>query len=361
MYSYEIWSRSGSLVADLTRLATDRKFSASRNEAEEVSFKIDAKALKEYADGTHQTAAGILGVGSNEIRVKRDDTYLLGARVESYTVGDGDDKTIDVIGRGFLNMLKDRMLEKQRIFTAEEASMIIWTVIDEMQTGSSAFWDTSTPVSASYADLGITQGTLDTIGDKDRTYEIGKNVKDVLVQMTELQTTATDVYFTYDKVLNVVSRQGSDKPGVIFELGDNITSYTFPFDGQEIANRIITTGSGSEGGGTLVTSIVQDTGSQASHQIRQHLQQFNAVSEQDTLDDHGNGYMQATKDPIRTPELDVDLNDRVTIDDFWIGDRIMLKLGDDELPVDPSGLYRVEKIDMDIDDEDKETAKLTVS
>lgn len=364
VYTLEIVNRNGGLVADLTGIATSRKFEVERNAAGKVSFEVDAKVLSDFALTNNTTGAAILAPGINEVRVKRGSTYLTGGKITYIeTTGSGENKTVSVHADGFLSLFKDRFYEKQKIFTAVEASTILWTVINETQTASANFYNSALEALPTAGDctFGVTQGTLETIGAKDRTYEIGKNVKDILVQMTELQSTSTDIYFTYDKVFHAVARQGSNKPGIVFELGKNVLGYKLPHDAQEIANRVITTGSGSQGAGTLVASVVADAPSQVNYRVRQRIRQFNSIDNTSTLDDHGNGLLQALKDPMNTPDITVDLNDEVTIADFWVGDRVMVRLEDPEIPHDISGLYRVEKINMTISDEELETATLTLS
>lgn len=365
LYGFEVYSRAGALVADLSTLATNRKITIERNAPEKITFEVDSRELSEYASTNNTTGAQILSAGVNEVRVKRNAptgaTYLCGGRIDYVeTSGSGVDKTVNVTVNGFLNMFKDRFYEVQKVHTGVEASTILWTAINESQTASANFYAPTLP-SAANCDFGVTQGTLDTIGNKDRTYEVGKNVKDILVQMTELQTTATDIYFTYDKTFNAVVRQGSDRPGIVFETGKNIIDYKLPIDSQEISNRVITTGSGTEGGGTLVQSIVTDSNSQINYRVRQHVQQFNSISEETTLSDHGNGYLQATKDPLNTPEVSVLLGDDLNVTDFWVGDRVTVNITESDLLDDPSGFYKIEQIQLDISDEDEESAKLTLS
>lgn len=358
-YAFEVWNKSGTLLADLTGLATNRNIKAGRNEAEEITFDIDADALKAYADSIGTTPQSLLSVGANEIRVRRGTNYLVGGRIDYYSTTLEDTRTISVKAVGFLSMLADRFLEKQRIFTATDAATILWTVINEMQTASANFWDTSVPVTAAYADLGITQGTLDTIGNKDRTYDTGKNVKDILVQMTELSTTSTDFEFTPEKVFNVYDRLGSDKPLIVFSYPHNILSGTVPVDGMGIYNRVVTFGSGL-GDEARVQSIDQDTSSQINYDIRQRFLQFNSIQEEDTLSEHGEAELQVSKDPLEIPQIEVDLNDDITIDDFWVGDRVTVEIDDDAIPSTVSGLYRIERLDLTIGNEGQETAKLDV-
>lgn len=359
-YAFEIWSRDGDLIADLSGLCEDRVITAARNKAETIAFSIDAVQLKRKADALHTTPAQLLSAGINEIRVRRGDNYLVGGRIDYHkSTLDGPDKNINVKATGFLNLLSERFLETQRLFTDTDMAQILWTVINESQTASANFWATPLP-SAANADMGITQGTLETIGNKDRTYEAGKSLKDMVVQATELGTTPMDIEFTPEKVFSAYQRLGSDKPSLVFSYPRNIIKAELADDAQSLANRILTYGSGI-GAGTRVQSIEEDSDSEINYRVRQHIQQFNAVEEEETLSDHGMGYLAAAKDPLRLPQPTVDLNKGISIDDFWVGDRLRFEIEDPALPVSAVGLYRVEALTLNIDDEDGENAKLTLS
>ena len=356
-----VYDRSGNLVADLSGYARSRKFTVGRNKPGSATFDIDGAQLARLADSLNTTPNGILSPGVNELRIRRTAGpvvwYPFGGRIDKVeTKGIGPDITHSVTVNGFLSMLRGNFFEVQRIFTNDDAGEILWTVLDEMQSGSSNFWLSPIPDNT---DLGITQGTVETIGNKDRTYEPGKSVYDVLVQMTELQTTTTDIEITADKIFNAYVRMGSDKPGTVLEYKRNIIDFTIPTDGGNIANRVISKGAGT--GEDVVQTIVEDESSQINYRVRQHIQQFQSVEEEDTLDDHGLGYLQAAKDPNVIPDLTLDLNHDLTLEDIWLGDRPRVKLDDPSLldPID--GLYRIEEMTVTINNENKETAAVQLA
>lgn len=358
-----IYDPNGNLVADLSGYAKSRKFTVGRNKPGSATFDINGVQLKRIADALNTTPNGILSPGINELRIKRTAGpvvwYPFGGRIDKVeTKGSGPDITHSITVNGFLSMLKSNFLETQRLFTAEDAGTILWTVIDEMQTASSNFWTTPLP-DASNTDLGITEGTIETIGDKDRTYEAGKSLYDILVQMTELTTTTTDIEFEADKTFNVYERQGSDKPGIVLEFKKNIIDFNIPTDGGNIANRIITYGAGT--GADRTQTIVEDESSEINYSVRQHIQQFQSVEETDTLDDHGLGYLQAAKDPNVIPDITVDLNHDLSLEDIWIGDRPRVKIDDPALlnPID--GLYRIEEMTISIDDNEEQSAGIKLA
>lgn len=360
-YSVELWNRAGSQIADITKYASGLSINAGRNKAEAISFELDAYAFADYAERINTNVAQLLTKKVTEVRIKRNDTYLVGGFIVGHNarVRNADIK-IAVRASGFLNFFKDRYFEKQRIFTNVDAAQILWTVIDETQSGSSDFYDTaSATVDSANTDFGITQGTLDTIANKDRQYDFGKNVKDAIVQMTEVQSETGDFYFTYDKTFNFVDRQGSDKPQIVFSYPGNILEADFPEDAGNLANRIISVGSGQ--GENLVYSIDQDTGSQANYYLSQDWQQFSSIEEQATLSEHGEGLLQAEKDPLNIPDIRVDLNGAVSIEDFWVGDRVRIVEDSNAIPSETNGLFRIEELDLDVDENGHETAKLEIT
>lgn len=361
-YDWEIW-RDGTFIADISGYATDRKVTVQRNGNGQITFGVDARQLRLFAESNNLTVHGILAEGRNEVRVKRNGTYLRqGGQIGhvSDALSESVHKQSTVTANGFLGLLEDRYLEKKRTFNNVQAATILWTVINEMQTGSANFWAAPTP-SGARATYGITQGSLDTtIGTKVRTYEPGKNVRDILVQMTQLITTDTDVEITYDKTLNVYERMGTDKPQVVFEYGRNILDYEIPRDATGLVNRAVTYGQGA-GADVIVQSIDQDTDSQDLYQVRQHVIQMNSVSEEDTLSEHGAGRVAVSKNPLVIPRLTVDLQRDFTIADFWVGDAVTVRISDPDIPVEVDGLFRIEQIDLDIADNGTEKANLMVS
>lgn len=362
-YSFKVYSRTGTFIADLTGLATNRKFTVGRNESDNITFDLDSDELKRYADSLMTTPEAILSVGANEVRVYRTDRAgnpiaLVGGRIDLYEDTADADRTKSVTVRGFLDMFGERLLEKERVFTSEDAGVIAWTLIDESQTADSDFYSTPLPAAAN-CDFGVTQGTLDTIDDKDRTYEIGKPVKEAIVQLTEVTTSTMDFWFTPEKVFNVSTRQGSDKPLIKFSYPHNVLSLRIPTDASAMANRVQTLGT-DDGAGNRLQSIDQDADSQINYRVRQRREQYNAIEESATLSEHGQAAVALRKNPIRVPDVSVDLNNDITIEDFWVGDRITIENEHPSLPA-LSGLYRIEQITVNISDNGNETADLSVS
>lgn len=362
-YHFKVYSRTGVFIADLTGLATSRKFTVGRNEPDQITFDLDSDELKRYADSLGTTPEGILLAGSNELRVYRrndagSDIALVGGRIDLVTDSAESERSKSVTVRGFLTMFNDRLFEVERVFTSEDAGVIAWTLIDESQTGSSNIYTTPLP-DPDNCDFGITEGTVEALGNHDRTYEVGKPIAEALKQLTEVGSFTMDFWFTPEKEFNVAARQGSDKPLVKFGYPHNVTSLDIPNDASAMANRVLTLGT-DDGAGSRLQSVDEDEASQLNYQVRQRREQYNAIEVEATLSEHGQAAVALRKNPIRVPSLTADLTSGITIEDFWVGDRITVENEHPSLP-QLSGLYRVERINMTIEDNGKESADIEVS
>ncbi len=155
---------------------------------------------------------------------------------------------------------------------------------------------------------------------------------------------------------------GSDRPDVIFEFpGGNIIDLDVPYDATGMANQVIAFGSGNgDEAGTVVTR--DDLGSQAQFRLRQKLITVNGSDDIDgTVTDVANNELAAWAFPFELPSITVNGNIPPFVTDYHLGDRIKVKLGGYSSISHINGLYRIEKIDLTIDDNDNEKTKLYLS
>lgn len=346
-YAFEIVNPAGELVADFTGRAFARRLTLSRNEAEDIFFVMDLNEFERYCDLLDLEPQNVLAVYQNEVRVKRGLNYICGGQL-SYIESriNQDRQVIEVRATGFLNLFKDRYTDVERIFTAEEATTIASTLIDESQALDNG-------------DFGVTMGVMATVGDHDRTYR-RTNIKDALQALTRVQTNAFDFEFTYDKVFNTYESIGSNRPDIIFEFPGNIKSIGVPLDATGVANQIIVLGSGF-GEEAAIQVTVDDEASQLNYKLRQKIITPNSVQEADTLTDHGNAELSAWSVPFELPSIEVDGNLVPYVGDYGIGDRVRVRIENYKMLEHIDAVYRIEKIDISVDDNDNENVKLYLS
>ncbi len=346
-YSIELINPAGNLIADLSARASNRKLSKSRNEADKISWTMDLNEFEKYARSTGQDPQDMIIVDQSEVRVKRGNEYLAGGQINYVNANiTPDSQTLEIRATGFLNLFQGRFTEVYRRFDDVQATTIAATLINETQALTNG-------------DFGVTIGSLATVGTHDITYR-RTNLKNALQNLTDRQFRAFDFEFTHDKIFNTYSAIGSQRPDIIFEYPNNIKSFSVPLDGTGIANQVIALGSGF-GEEAQTQSVAEDLGSQANYQLRQKIITPNGVSEQDTLDDYAIAEVAAWAFPFELPTITVDGNLAPFITDYGIGDYIKVIIKKYEWLQHIDRMYRIEKFDLDIDDEDNEQVRLYLS
>ena len=135
-YTLEIVDPTGQRLADLSGRADKRRFIVSRNEAEDISWRLPLDEFENWCRDTNQDPRLVLKKCSSEIRLKRGSKYLLGGQlVYKSTHIDANERYVDVRAEGFLNLLADRYTVAERVFIATERTTIAATLINESQHG----------------------------------------------------------------------------------------------------------------------------------------------------------------------------------------------------------------------------------
>lgn len=340
-YELELWI-NGVQVGDISRLAYDRKYVLRRNNSEELTFSLNLKAFEDYCTAAGRVPLAMLECYVTDVRVKRNGQYKFGVQVVDmeFTLGE-DGAEVAVKCTGFLDLFRDRYVTK--IYSETEATEIAWDLIDTTQTLA--------------GDFGVTEGAGSFITgiERDRDY-VDQNVKDAIINLTDLVDGTFDFGFSYDRKFNVYQEIGSDRPTFKFTYPYNIKSLTVPRSGLNTFNYIIALGSGF-GEETLRTEV-GDNDSRLNYGTREQIVSFNSVVEQDTLDQHAAAELANKKDILVLPRLNVS-GEFCDLDIIDVGDRIPVNVqGYASLPLD--GTYRIEQINVSLDENDAEDIGLTV-
>ncbi len=209
-------------------------------------------------------------------------------------------------------------------------------------------------------DFGITISSLATVGVHDRTYR-RTNIKDALVALTQLQTAAFDFEFTYDKSFITYASIGNTRNDITFEYPRNIKAVSFGIDATQMGNQIIGLGSGN-GALSQIVLAGNDTASQQTYKVRQRIYNSSATDNSDGgLTDGVAVELSRWRDPIRLLNLTVDGNIAPYVTDYKIGDRVKVNITNYTTFSQINGTYRIEKIAVNIDEDDNEDITLTVS
>lgn len=343
-YEFELWI-NGSLVGDISDLAKDRKFSLKRNDSEELSFEMDLTAFEAYCASLGKVPQELLECYVTDIRVKREGSYYFGVHVvELDPVLNAAGASMGVRATGFLDLFADRYVTKS--YPGEERTDIARDLLAETQSGDST------------NDFGVTNGAQQYntgITDTERNY-VDQNVKEAEINLTQLQDGAYDFNFTYDRKFETYEQIGSDRSGNKFTYPYNIGSLSAPRSAIGLANSIIGKGSGI--GEETLRSEQSDSDSLGNYKKREKILTFNSISVQETLDNNVAAEVERRKDILQIPKLSLN-NTLCDLSIIGIGDRVPVEVqGHPAIQVD--GTYRIEQINVSLDDNDAEDISLLV-
>lgn len=342
-YEFELWI-NGSQVGDITKLMQNRRFALTRNASEELSFDMSLTAFEDYCEELGAEPQAVLEAYVTDIRVKRNGSYYFGVHVVDmqYNLEEGG-ITVNVRATGFLDLFADRYVTKT--YTATERVAIALDLMAETQSGDST------------NDFGVDPGAqqYDTGLNSDREY-VDQNVRDAIINLTNLSDGQFDFRFNYDRSFETFEQIGADRPDNKFTYPYNIKSGKVAHTATNLFNYIIGLGSGF--GEEALRTVTADPVSRGNYKTRQKIISFNSVTEQQTLDENTYAYLQKVKDILELPTFNVS-GAFANLDIIGVGDRIPIEvLGHSALPL--NGNYRIEKLAVDLDQNDAESIAITV-
>jgi hypothetical protein len=361
LYEIELWSQTGVRIADISALAFNRKYTMQRNEAETLTFDLDLFAFESYClkalNGTDPQT--LIKPYVTDVKVKRAGQYLFGAQVVDVSFrsaqdfrragesggGGGattQDHVVTITATGYLNLLKDRYVTK--ISTATERTSIASDLITTTQA------QTNGSVGITNAGTQYLTGSL-----SDRTYQLD-NVKLKLQELAALSDSPFDFGFSPTKVFQTYSKIGARRQDINLIWGGplgNVAGFSLDRSALNLFNKIYGIGSGF--GTDQLQSTQTDNASQLNYYVRETVVQFNSVVLQATLDQNSSTALSVAKDILELPTITI-TGKEMPSSFLSVGDRIPLRVLNHPWLASINGLYRIEKMDVTIDENDFETS-----
>lgn len=336
LYEFIIKDKAGNTIATLDS-ARNRSWEVYLNRSGSASFNVNLSDPKLNQD--------TLLLGSKELYIYRDGVLVWGGEL-SYSRSNLITGEMLVTAKGFFDLLSKKITgtsASPRTFSSTDLSQIAWTLIDEAQTGSNA-------------SFGITQGTLATSRNADRSYEY-KTVKEAIEGLTNLNIQqGIDFEIDANKQFSTFYPQkGTQKGDIVFEYGRNIIDLGETLDATDMANQVIVLG---EGQGSELITVTRDSGgsTQTDYKIRQKTVSFKDVNQTATLNDHGDKELslRQTQQQIVSLKTKGDLDPQVG--SYVVGDsvRVIARFG--FMNID--SFFRIYGIKVKVSDQDEEEIEL---
>lgn len=346
MFRIELWSKSGTRIADITHLCREIYFAEERNEAEELRFTLDADAFEDYMiNKVGSDPVSNFREGQTEIKLVRDNEYLFGTQLFDAPINLNEDgsMTIEVTATGYLNFLKDRYPDPSVVYTNTESVEIFYDLIRKAQAVTRGNYGLKIPTSGYYV----------TNVRRDRSFEIyTSSTKLNMQRLTDLETGKFDFRILADKTVMTYPSVGSPRTDfrLVFDrdnMRSSLSSAKLNRSASSLFNQVIGIGSGF--GKDMMLATVNDVASQTEFGLRQEPRQFNEVSVQATLNQNAAARLEKVKRLLRLPQLTMTGND-LPQSGVSVGDTIPIEMRGRRLIEDFTGNHRVERKETRLDD-----------
>lgn len=341
-YKIEVYSKNGKCLGDIRHLAQGLKWTEQRNAAETVSFRMDLARYEEYVKKTGMRPYDFMDAGTTDIRVVRNGKDRVGAHLIKTVFSPNDPSVyIELSFTGYLNYFKDAYVDADYDKTGQ--GDIAWGVINQYQGKQDG-------------DFGIRRGRFTSLGKNPRQrHQKRANVKDFLVRLSNV-IDGPDFQFTPDKKFNTFDAMGSYRPDIRLSYPGNVASFGFERSVDSLANYVIGIGSGN--GDDAPSTYATDPYSRKALYRREKIVTFSSVVRETTLQENTNGVLELLKDVRELPSFT--LSDGVLdLNDVGLGDTIYIEMNGYIMFEHIRGFYRIEKIEVDVDENDAEEVTLT--
>lgn len=345
-YEFELWTRTGQRIADITKLCQNVFMAEERNEAEELRFNLDLDAFEDYLiNKAGSDPVSNFREGQTEVKVKRDGQYKFGTQLYDAPIALNEDGSaiIEVQCTGYLNFLLFRYPNPAIKYSGVESVEIFYDLVRKAQEVTYGHYGLIIPTSGYY-----TTGVL-----RDRSYEYyTSSTKLNMQRLTNLETGNFDFRILADKTVMTYSQVGSPRTDfrLVFDrknFRSSITRARLNRSANGLFNQVVGVGSGF--GADMLTAIRNDIESQIEFGLRQLPVQFNEVSIQATLEENVQARLEKVKKLLRLPQITLSGND-MPATGIEVGDWIPIQMTGRRLIEDMTGVYRVERKETQLDE-----------
>lgn len=342
-YEIVVFAKDGRPMGNIFALCKNFQWSKTRNDAEQVTFDLDLNLYEQYIEtiGFGANPLDFMEVGRNDIRIKRNGTWLIGANIIKFEYSTEDPSiTMKVSATGYLNYYKRRYVDINYTNTAQH--LILWGVINQCNAMTGG-------------DYGVRQGVHVGATVNRTRVQLRKEVKSFFQQMSQV-INGCDFEFTPDKLLNTYAAIGTYRPTMRLKYPDNIASFNFGRSVEKVSNYIYGIGSGN--GEDAIQAQSEDATSESYLYRREQIVTYNSVTDTTTLSQNINAVLHYSADPIELPTITV-ADGVLDLSDVGIGDTLPVELTGNKSLAHINGLYRIESITCKVDQNGAELVDLT--
>lgn len=358
-YEVEIWYQGKERIGEIGRLLNSFKWSETRNGVSTIDFNIDQSVLQEYCSMRGEQPSTLLQLKNTDVKVKRNGEYRLGGFVNDFPDPNFNQSnaTVSIACDGYLNLFADQIIREDKRYSQQETTDIFWDLINYANTKQGSLLSVAKDAT-NWFKTGI---------KRDRTYDNQQTIKDLLVNLTSLGDGSNDFDFRFN-AQRQVQTFNANKP-VVHDM-----TIIYPAPGKttrrlagatsmsvglvsDMANYIIAKGSGT--GSETKIATAQDGASIKQYGVHEAVISYSDVGDLDTLMQHAQAELAVRKQPVFLPKPKVN-GAEFDVSKIHAGD--VIRVQNHKSPwFDIDSLYRIEVMEVDVDENGSEDVSLTLS
>jgi len=324
-----LYNKAGAFEAELPYEAIS--ITRELNNIAVATINVSYFILNEWTVRQGLTTDNLLSSGFKSVSITRNNVVMFkGILSEISMDGSGEDIKLNLTFKNWLAYFQKRLITKS--YTNTDAGLIAWDIINTNQ-------------GVTNGSIGITKGTVVATTNRDRSYADDESALSITRLSANELSGGFDFEITDEKVFNVYSRIGSDKPAIVFDE-INVLNWNVVYSvGLNLTNNVLVLGN-------EISATRNSTGTrQADWYLLSEKLSHTSVIETATLNSHGDALLALKQDVTRVPTITVTgINYDIT--DYIVGDKVTVKLGGVI-----NGLYRISSKQIDISAE-AETSQL---
>lgn len=284
-------------------------------------FRFSFEEVQAMADTYNQSVLNIFSDALTEVKFYRNTTLIyLGVIVEMKVLPSNQgERLVEIETVDYFGLFNKRIAGiPVTHYTATDAGAIAWDLIDDSQNSDSP-----------YSDWGITQGSITSSKNRDRTYRFDNIHDSIIALSSENLNDGFDFEIDVNKEFNVYyPTKGQDRPNVVFNTR-TMKNYTWkkPLV-LDLTNKVYVTGEGFNDDVVYETRTAATGYRSPFGTLEEVLQTYN-VTETTTLQDKGDQKLTDEQEPLVGVGVEHwDDPNLIPYSDYNLGDTVRLDLPD---------------------------------
>jgi hypothetical protein len=297
-FTLQIANSAGAVLADVSDFTS---WTLTQNLDDGCSITFDTRGDSAAGQNIDELATDVL-LAQDLAIIERQ--RIVGV---SQVWGPSGEDDVAVTTACYRRLLKKAHVRSPLTYSGITQGTIIWNLIQHAQA-------------ATGGNLGITLAAAGPAVTRDRTYEVGKNIFDAIVELTQVINGPT---WDINSALQLTVSQAALYPTNLMpiELGNIARGMSRPSSAAQFGNAVVVTGDA-----LLTTPVIQATAGVGTDPRGrwERYQAFGDVSVQNTLIEHADGLLEEANSPASVWQIECEPEAYFSVGNYAVGEFVTI-------------------------------------